>query len=75
MKYKTKEFIVVFVFVLSLLLSVGIRLSGLTDRYEGATGYIYEYGLFFDVLSVLFPIITTLILTSFVYNLIYEDDT
>jgi len=68
MKEKTKEILIVFLFILFIATSLAIRLSGLADTYSGATGYIHQHGMIFAFISSILPIIGILLILVLIAN-------
>ena len=66
MKWMTKLSLSICISIFSFVGSIII--SPLTERYQGATGYIYQNGLFYSLIQVAFVLIAIFALCYFIVN-------
>ena len=58
--------------IAGLLLIATIIIAPYGERYQGMSGYIYEYGVIADISSVIFAIISLILISLVCINILYK---
>ena len=58
----------------TIFFAIAILLSPYAERYEGMSGYIYEYGAIYEIVCVLLLILALIFISSFCIDTIRRDE-